>query len=502
MVIIPPGVDIARFRPPDRQAVDAPVINQLRRFLHQPQRPPIIAIARADERKNLANLLRSYAASATLQATANLIIVAGNRDKLRQMDRGAREVITELLLLLDEFDLWGKVALPKHHLREDVPILLRWAASRRGIFVNPALTEPFGLTLIEAAASGLPIVATHDGGPKEIIDHCRNGLLIDPLDLSSITAAMEQALADGNQWRRWSRQGVEGANRHYSWSGHAATWVKRVMPLLRRDSQQRSRRPLPRSRLPMVDRLLVCDIDNTLLGDREGLQRLLELWRQHATRVGFVIATGRTLESALKILRQWGVPPPDLLITAVGSQIWLGHDLSLDQGWQHHINHDWQPEALRKVMATFEGIELQPASEQLPFKISYHIDPRRAPTLAQIRAQLRRHDLHCKVIYSHQQFLDLLPVRASKGLAIRYLALRWGIEIGKLLVAGDSGNDIEMLRGETLGVVVGNHSSELARLRGESRIYFAQQCYAAGVLEGIEHYQFFADTPQGDENAS
>ena len=40
----------------------------------------------------------------------------------------------------------------------------RIAALTRGVFVNPALTEPFGLTLIEAAASGLPIVATEDGG--------------------------------------------------------------------------------------------------------------------------------------------------------------------------------------------------------------------------------------------------------------------------------------------------------------------------------------------------
>jgi sucrose-phosphate synthase len=57
-------------------------------------------------------------------------------------------------------------------------------------------------------------------------------------------------------------------------------------------------------------------------------------------------------------------------------------------------------------------------------------------------------------------------------------------------VAGDSGNDSEMLIGDTLAVVVGNHSSELEHLRGLEQVYFAQKDYAGGILEGLEHYNF------------
>ncbi|MEJ2646607.1 MAG: HAD family hydrolase, partial [Gammaproteobacteria bacterium] len=46
------------------------------------------------------------------------------------------------------------------------------------------------------------------------------------------------------------------------------------------------------------------------------------------------------------------------------------------------------------------------------------------------------------------------------------------------------------LRGNTLGVVVGNYSSELEPLRGRPRLYFADGAYAWGILEGIEHYDF------------
>ena len=182
---------------------------------------------------------------------------------------------------------------------------------------------------------------------------------------------------------------------------------------------------------------------------------------------------------------------PDLLITAVGSEIYYGNGLIPDSGWRSHINHRWKPDALREAMRDIPGIRLQQKSEQRDFKISYNVDPERMPTIREIRRHLRQLDLHVKLIYSHEAYLDLLPIRASKGLAIRYLAMKWNIPQEALLVAGDSGNDEEMLTGNTLGVVVGNYSPELERLRGRPRIYFAESGYARGVLEGIRAYNFF-----------
>jgi sucrose-phosphate synthase len=50
-----------------------------------------------------------------------------------------------------------------------------------------------------------------------------------------------------------------------------------------------------------------------------------------------------------------------------------------------------------------------------------------------------------------------------------------------------------MLRGNTLGLVVGNYSPELARLKGRERVYFAARPYAWGILEGMEYYDFLGD---------
>ncbi len=490
MIVIPPGVDLERFRPPHRQDQNAHLEQELKRFLSDPGKPVVFALSRADERKNITTLIRAYGENAELREMANLVVIAGNRDDIRAMDKGPSQVLTEMLLLIDRYDLHGQIAYPKHHDPNDVPEYYRLAAQRRGVFVNPALTEPFGLTLIEAAASGLPIVATNDGGPRDIVGFCKNGMLVDPLDADAIGEALLEAVSNRTQWRRWSRSGLRGVEAHYSWEGHVHKYLREVRKI------QRSRRPTAPagtspSRLPGMDRLLVCDIDNTLVGDAEGLQQLLHELEGTDHRVGFGIATGRRLESALQILREWKVPVPDLLITAVGSEIHYGNGLIPDTGWRSHIDYRWRPDALREAMRGLPGVRLQPKTEQRDFKISYYVDPETMPSIREIRRHLRQLDLHVKLIYSHNAFLDLLPIRASKGLAIRYLAMKWNIPQEALLVAGDSGNDEEMLTGNTLGVVVGNYSPELERLRGRPRIYFAEAGYARGVLEGVHAYNFF-----------
>lgn len=502
MRVIPPGVDISRFQPPSPGQKKPAVAKSLERFLHEPKKPMILALSRADERKNISTLVRAYAENPDLRELANLVVIAGNRDDIHKLDKGAREVLTELLLMIDRYDLYGKVAYPKAHEPNDVPDLYRLAAQSRGVFVNPALTEPFGLTLIEAAASGVPLVATEDGGPSDILRHCKSGFLIDPLDADAMGEKIYEVLSNKSRWQRFSRAGVRGARSTYTWGGHVDTYIGEVCRVLGKIGREKKRFSLSRNRLPTVDRVLICDIDNTLLGDSEALQQLLARLRAAGDKVAFGVATGRRLSSTLKILKEYQVPTPDLLITSVGSEIYYGNAMVEDLGWARHINYQWKPEQMCKELEGIEGLKMQAKKEQRRFKRSYHVDPDLIPSMKAIQARLRKRDLHCKLIYSHQAYLDLLPIRASKGLAIRYLMMKWGLRPDHLLVAGDSGNDTEMLRGETLGVVVGNYSPELEILRGEPRIYFAEGEYATGVVEGADHYDFFGQvTPcDGDED--
>jgi sucrose-phosphate synthase len=76
----------------------------------------------------------------------------------------------------------------------------------------------------------------------------------------------------------------------------------------------------------------------------------------------------------------------------------------------------------------------------------------------------------------------------------------WGIPLDHILVAGGSGADEDMIRGNTLSVVVANrHHEELSELVNIDDIYFADKPYAAGVLQAIEHYDFFRSCTLNNE---
>ena len=494
MVVIPPGTDTSRFAPPGKAAIPAHVPPLVDRFFLQPKKPLILTICRPEVRKNLRRLVEAYGESPELRERANLAIVAGHRDDIRTMDEAQAHVLTDLLLDVDRYDLWGSVALPKQHQSDDIPALYRLAAKRRGVFVNPALTEPFGLTLIEAAASGLPVVATHDGGPRDILGHCENGVLIDPLDSTAIARGLLEVLSDARAWQRYARRGISGVANHYTWDAHVEKYLKAVDSVVHRSRKQVRRARVEQrpelNPMPYVQRLLVSDIDNTLIGDRDGLTALTQLLRERPRSFGFGVATGRHLPSALKVLQQERVPLPDVLITAVGTEIHYGPDVRPDMGWMRHIQHLWRREALVALLADIPGLTLQSDDQQSPLKLSFNVDPQAVPSLRELEMRLRQARLHANLIYSHDAFLDVLPIRASKGQAIRYLAYKWGVPLHDFLVAGDSGNDLEMLIGDTRAVVVSNHSAELEKLRGHEQVYFAGTPCASGVLEGMTHYGF------------
>ena len=111
MQVIPPGTDLQQFHPP-LEDDQIPFSARLERFLRDPRKPLILALSRPDERKNILMLVMAYGESPQLQQAANLLIVAGSRDDIRDMEAGAQAVLTNILLLIDSYDHYGRVALP------------------------------------------------------------------------------------------------------------------------------------------------------------------------------------------------------------------------------------------------------------------------------------------------------------------------------------------------------------------------------------------------------
>ncbi len=489
MEVIPPGVDLHAFQPPEPGFRSASVDSLLTPFLRDPAKPMILTMARPDERKNLAMLVRVFGKSEELQRLANLVVVMGTRDDLRELPRSQRTIVSEVLTLIDVNDLYGKIAYPKSHAPDQVPDLYRAAAASKGVFINPALTEPFGLTLLEAAASGLPIVATNDGGPRDIIANCQNGLLIDPLDETVIEKALLRMLTEPDQWEQWSRQGLAGVHEHYAWSNHVQKYLRDVDDILENSATPALVESRSSRRLPDFDRLIITDLDNTLTGDPDALGEFNELIRSHS-RIGFGITTGRNVNDARQLIEKLGLPAPDVLDTSVGTQLHYGEDLTTDRSWQKQIGYRWDPAGIRKLLDHQPGFFPQSKHEQSEFKISYKVDVTLAPTLKEIKRIIREAGLRARVIMSLGTYVDVIPVRGGSDYSLRHLLFKWGFTPEQLLIAGDSGNDEGMLKGRTLGVVVGNYSPELEPLRKVPRVYFARGHHARGILEGIKFYNF------------
>ena len=223
--VICPGVDHQKFHHIHSTTETSDIENMMSPFLSDSSKPPLLAISRAVRRKNVPSLVEAFGRSDRLKKNNNLILVLGCRDNISKLDSQQKDVFQQIFEIIDKYNLYGKVAYPKKHLPMQIPAIYRWAASRGGIFVNPALTEPFGLTLLEAASCGLPIVATNDGGPREINLKCDNGLLTDVTDLNKLKISLEKAMSNKSQWKLWSSNGIEAVSRHFSWGSHVRNYL-------------------------------------------------------------------------------------------------------------------------------------------------------------------------------------------------------------------------------------------------------------------------------------
>mgnify|MGYP003640536311 CR=1 FL=1 len=493
MRVVPPGVDVTRFAPPGSADIPDAVFSKIERFLDHPERPAVLAIARADEKKNLANLIRAFGESKTLRNQANLVLVAGNRDRIQNLNPGARKVWSELLRLIDDYDLYGCVSIPKHHEPSEIPAFYRYAALRKGIFVNPALTEPFGLTLIEAAASGLPSLATNDGGPRDILSNCKNGALIEPLDVPAMTKALEDALSDPKQWEQWSTNGIKGIQEFYTWKGHVERYLDHASNLLEEITQPHLITEKIRSSLPLKDRMIFTGLEEQRIeGDAEAIDRIREMANANLPKLGFGICSGRSLPMVRQLIEELGLPSPDVYITQLGAEIHYGKRFVTDLAWAKHLAHRWEPDSIQQVVNQVQGLKLQTEKDhQHRFKISYEIENEAAPKRRrEIQKLLRENNLQAKVILSQGRWLDIVPLRSGKGQAIRYVTMRWGIPADRVLFYARRGSDYEAMSGQFLAVLGADHSLELNPSKSLPRVYVSRKPNFSGLWDGIRAYGF------------
>jgi sucrose-6F-phosphate phosphohydrolase len=248
-----------------------------------------------------------------------------------------------------------------------------------------------------------------------------------------------------------------------------------------------------------ASRIIVSDIDGTLL-DRDrptaGLETLRLLLAVHRSSTRLVYATGRSFTSTWSLVESGVLPVPDAVVSFVGTELWLPPWERMDPRFASHIASGWNREEVFDVAGLIRDAALQPVRFQTPCKVSFFVT--RPSTAGELRRELRTLGVHARVIHSGGRFLDVIPERAGKRGATRYLLERWALDDPLVLACGDSLNDHDVISWEaSLGVIVGNAEQGLRRLARDPGVYLATLPHAAGVLEGAEAFGFWPTPGSG-----
>ena len=168
-------------------------------------------------------------------------------------------------------------------------------------------------------------------------------------------------------------------------------------------------------------------------------------------------------------MREWGYPPPDVLVTSVGSEIhWsTGVSVERDGEFAGKIAEGWDARQVDALADTLPFLSPQPGVDQRLFKRSYYVEDQRAA--ARVTVALENAGCRARVIYSHGRLLDILPASAGKGAALNHVLGVLGLKLTDAIVAGDSGNDRDMLRACPNAIIVANHEAALDDLGERSQ---------------------------------
>ena len=249
----------------------------------------------------------------------------------------------------------------------------------------------------------------------------------------------------------------------------------------------------PRSGLELI---LATDLDGTFLPPENMYEgaRLYRLIREHRERIALIFVTGRGFESILTLLDDPSIPIPDYIIADVGGTVLRrqGDGFSHILPLQDEITQGWQ--GREQILATarqIEGLHFQEVPQEYRCSFTYDSDAVR------IQAQALAQSLGLDHLVSANRYFDFLPRGVSKGNSLMRLLSTEGLSPDKVLTAGDTLNDLSLMRTGLKGVVVGNAETGLKEAVLQDRqdgavrpVHLARAAGPLGILEAIRHHAF------------
>lgn len=224
--------------------------------------------------------------------------------------------------------------------------------------------------------------------------------------------------------------------------------------------------------------LLVSDVDGTLTGNDGGVRALAGLGGQ----VSLVLNSSRPRASVAETLHRL---PSCLrvegLITGMGTEVFLmGSD---QEDWTSSFR-DWDRRPVDEFMGKL-GIMPHRPEFQARYKASFSVPAERWPFF---RRRVLGIAPGSRVITSGESDFDVIPAKAGKAKAMSWVMRQLGFVPSRVIVAGDSGNDLDMFKAARMGIAVSNARPELVEQVNPAKTYFAALPHALGIVEGLGYW--------------
>jgi glucosylglycerol-phosphate synthase len=258
-----------------------------------------------------------------------------------------------------------------------------------------------------------------------------------------------------------------------------------------------------------IEMILATDLDGTFLSPDADVATsdLYKTIKDNREQVILIYVTGRGFESILSLLDDASLPSPDYIIADVGATVLKreGNAFVPVMPLQNDIANKWPGrELLLSRTSTIPGLVLQEVPQERRCSFFYE------NTAVFVEVNKISRDLGLAVLTSADKYLDFLPLGISKGNSLKLLLRAEGLAEDKVLVAGDTLNDLSLMQTGYRGVVVGNAEPALKeqvvlqKMPGSSihEIYLADEFGPSGILEAIHHHGFYKNFTASAELAA
>jgi sucrose-6F-phosphate phosphohydrolase len=244
-------------------------------------------------------------------------------------------------------------------------------------------------------------------------------------------------------------------------------------------------------------KLLSFDIDNTLIDFHTHKSNFRKIWKKYKPSKDVLLTynTGRLIDDVINLINKGTLPEPDYIIAGVGTLIYDYNKKCTVKEFNDILEDGWDLTSVESIIQKIDHpISEQPLRFQHAYKRSYFFYNATPEIVESIEKDFADSNMHINVVYSGEQYLDILPKWANKGNALQWLLRKLDIDTSNTLVAGDSGNDSAMFDMENVkGIVVANAHEELYKFTKYRQIYHSEGNYGDGIIEGLVYYNILPE---------